>query len=59
MTNVIDKDKFMEEQIESLTELEKVELVNRILGNMKANQLFEPKGEEPIHSGVLEASCNL
>ena len=42
MMNMIDEDKFMEEQIESLTELEKVQLVNRILGNMGANQLFEP-----------------
>ena len=59
MTNVIDKDKFMEEQIKSLTELEKVQLVNRILGNMGANELFEPEGEEPIHPGVLEAAYNL
>ena len=59
MMNVIDKDKFMEEQIESLTELEKVQLVNRILGNMGANQLFEPEGQEPIHPGVLEAAYSL
>ena len=59
MMNVIDEDKFMEEQIELLTELEKVQLVNRILGNMGANQLFEPKGEESIHPGVLEAAYSL
>ena len=31
MTNIIDEEKFMQEQIEALTELEKVKLVNRIL----------------------------
>ena len=56
---MIDKDKFMKEQIESLTELEKVQLVHRILGNMRANELFEPKGEEPIYLGVLEAAYTL
>ena len=46
MINVIDEDKFME----------KVQLVNKIFGNMGANQLFEPEGEEPIHPGVLEVN---
>ena len=59
MMNMINKDKFMEEQIESLTELEKVQLVNRILENMGANQLFEPKGQESIHPGVLESAYSL
>ena len=59
MMTVIDKDKSIEEQIELLTELEKVQLVNRILGNMGANQLFEPKGQELIHPGVLEAASRL
>ena len=45
MMNMINKDKFMEEQIKLLTELEKVPLVNRILRNMGANGLFEPKGQ--------------
>ena len=47
MTNVIDEEKLMEEQI-----VEKVQLVNRIVGNMGANQLFEPEREELIYSGV-------
>ena len=50
---MIDEDKFMEQEVISLTELEKVQLVNRILGHMGANQLFESKGEESIHPGVL------
>ena len=59
MMNMIDEDKFVEEQIELLIELEKVHLVNRILGNMGANQLFVPKGQESIHPGVLEATYSL
>ena len=39
--------------------MEKVQLVNRILGNMGANQIFEPKGEGSIHPVVLEAAYNL
>ena len=56
MMNMIDKDKFMEEKIELLTKLEKVQLVNWILGNMGANQLFEPEKQESIHPGGLEAA---
>ena len=40
MPNMIDENKLMEEQIESLIELEKVQVVNRILGNVGANQVF-------------------
>ena len=59
MMNVIDEDKFMEEQIELLIELEKVQLVNRILGNKGANLLLEPEGEEQIHPAVLGAAYSL
>ena len=59
MTNVIDEDKFIIEQIELLTKLDKVQLVNRTLDNMGANQLFEPKRKELIHPRVLEAAYNL
>ena len=59
ITNIIDKDKFMEEQIESLTELEKVKLVNRILNKMGSNQLFKPEGKESIHPVVLQETYKL
>ena len=54
MTNVIDEEQFMQEQIEALTELEKVKLVNRMFIKLEYTfQLFEPEGKEPIHPGVL------
>ena len=54
MINVIDEEQFMQEQIEALTELEKVKLVNRMLIKMGSTvQLFEPEGKKPIHPGVL------
>ena len=34
----------------------KIQLVNAILDNMGANQLFEPEGDESLPSGVLEAA---
>ena len=46
----------MDKQIESLTELETVQLVNRILWNIGLNQLFELEGQQPIHPGVLETA---
>ena len=60
MTNVIDEEQFMQEQIEALTELEKVKLVNRMLIKLKFNHtLFEPEGKEQIHPGVLHQTYKL
>ena len=54
MINVIDEEQFMQEQIEALTELEKVKLVNRMFIKIGSNlQLFEPEGKKQIHPGVL------
>ena len=54
MINLIDEEQFIQEQIEALTELEKVQLVNRMFIKLKYNYtLFEPEGKDPIHPGVL------
>ena len=46
------REKTIKEQIEDMTEIEKLKLVNTLLENMSMNQLFEPKGNKMINSQV-------
>ena len=47
VTNVISESD-MKEKIEIMIEINKLKLVNMILKNISANQLFEPEGDEAI-----------
>ena len=51
VTDIISENE-MKGKIKTMTEIDKLKLVNMILININANQLVEPKGDEAINSQV-------
>ena len=51
VTHII-KENPMKENIKNMTEIDKLKLVNTILGNMSANQLSEPGRNKTINPQV-------
>ena len=58
ITDII-KENDMKEKIKIMTEIDKLKLVNMILKNMSANQLFEPEGDEAINPQVSTIANSL